>query len=68
MHRRSMLPYLAASAVLFVTGLILGAGKSSDDTSAANTASKALLALGLLAMVVTGILVVVARRRSCPST
>ena len=42
MRTRSVLPYLVASAVIFVTGLVLGAGKSSDDTSAANTASKIL--------------------------
>jgi hypothetical protein len=63
MRRLSMLHYLAASAAVFVTGLILGAGKSSDDTSVANTASKALLAVGLIAIVVTGILVIRARRR-----
>jgi hypothetical protein len=59
-----MLPYLAASAVVFVTGLILGAGKSSQDTSAANTASKILLAVGLIALIVTGVLSVVSRRRA----
>ena len=64
MRTRSVLPYLVASAVIFVTGLVLGAGKSSDDTSAANTASKILLAVGLIALIVTGILTVIARRRS----
>src|SRR3954470_9888694 len=64
MKRRSYIPYLATAAVLFVAGLALGAGKSSEDTSAANTASKILLAVGLLAMIVTGVLEVLARRRS----
>ena len=64
MRTRSVLPYLVTSAVIFVTGLILGAGKSSDDTSAANTASKILLAVGLIALIVTGILAVIARRRA----
>jgi hypothetical protein len=59
-----MLPYLCASAALFVVGLLLGAGKSSDDASAANTASKVLLTIGLLAMLVTGVLSVLARRRA----
>ena len=47
MRTRSVLPYLVASAVIFVTGLVLGAGKSSDDPSVANTASKICLAVGL---------------------
>ena len=64
MRTRSVLPYLVASGVIFVTGLVLGAGKSSDDTSAANTASKILLAVGLIALIVTGILSVIARRRA----
>jgi hypothetical protein len=64
MRTRSVLPYLVASAVIFVTGLVLGAGKSSDDTSAANTASKILLAVGLIALIITGILTVIARRRA----
>ncbi len=64
MRTRSVLPYLIASAVIFVTGLVLGAGKSSDDTSAANTASKILLAVGLIALIVTGIVAVIARRHA----
>lgn len=63
MNRRSYVRYIIASAVLFIAGLALGAGKSSEDTSAANTASKILLAIGLLALITTGILEVVARRR-----
>ena len=64
MRTRSVLPYLVASAVIFVTGLVLGAGKSSEDTSVANTASKICLAVGLIALIVTGILVLIARRRA----
>jgi hypothetical protein len=64
MRTRSVLPYLVASAVIFVTGLVLGAGKSSDDPSVANTASKICLAVGLIALIVTGILAVIARRRA----
>jgi hypothetical protein len=64
MRTRSVLPYLVASAVIFVTGLVLGAGKSSDDPSVANTASKFCLAVGLIALIVTGILAVIARRRA----
>lgn len=64
MNRRSYLCFIIVSAVLFVAGLALGAGKSSEDTSAANTASKFLLAIGLLAFIATVILEVVARRRA----
>ena len=64
MRTRSVVPYLVTSAVIFVTGLVLGAGKSADDTSAANTASKILLAVGLIALIVTGILALVVRRRA----
>ena len=64
MNRRSYIPFIVAAGVLFVSGLVLGAGKSSDDTSAANTASKVLLAVGLLALVITTVLEVVRRRRA----
>ena len=64
MNRRSYIPFMITAAALFVVGLILGAGKSSDDTSLANTASKILLAVGLLAFVVSLILEAVARRRA----
>jgi hypothetical protein len=64
MKRRSYIPFIATAGVLFVAGLVLGAGKSSDDTSAANTASKLLLTVGLLALIVTGILEATARRRA----
>ena len=63
MKRRSYIPFIAIAGALFVAGLVLGAGKSSDDTSVANTASKVLLAIGLVSLVVTGILEAVARRR-----
>lgn len=64
MTRRSYIPFIITSAVLFVAGLVLGAGKSSEDTSAANTASKFLLMIGLLALIVTGTLELLARRRA----
>lgn len=62
--RRSFIPYIVTSAVLFGLGVVLGAGRSSDDASAANTASKILLTIGLVAAIVTTILEVVARRRA----
>jgi LPXTG cell wall anchor motif len=64
MNRRSYVPFIIIAGLLFVTGLVLGAGKSSEDTSAANTASKVLLAVGLLALVVTAVLEIVRRRRT----
>ena len=64
MNRRSYLRFIVASAVLFVAGLALGAGKSSEDTSAANTASKFLLMIGLIALLVTVVLEIVSRRRA----
>ncbi len=68
MNRRSYIRYIIASVVMFVAGLALGAGKSSEDTSGANTASKFLLAIGLLAFIITGTLEVVARRRATRSS
>jgi hypothetical protein len=64
MTRRSYVPFMITSGVLFVAGLPLGAGKSSEDTSAANTASKLLLMIGLLSLVVTGVLELISRRRA----
>ena len=64
MNRRSYVPFIVTAGLLFVTGLVLGAGKSSEDTSAANTASKVLLAVGLLALVVTAVLEIVRRRHA----
>jgi len=64
MNRRSYIPFMITAAVLFVVGLVLGAGKSSDDTSAANTASKLLLAFGLLAFIVSLTLEALGRRRA----
>jgi hypothetical protein len=68
MNRRSYVPFIVTAGLLFVTGLVLGAGKSSDDTSMANTASKVLLAVGLLALVATVVLEVVRRRRAVRRT
>ena len=64
MHRRSYVRFIVTSAVLFIAGLALGAGKSSEDTSAANTASKVLLMVGLLALVITVVLEIASRRRA----
>ena len=68
MNRRSYIPFIITAGLLFLTGLVLGAGKSSEDTSAANTASKVLLAVGLIALVVTSVLEVVRRRRAVRNT
>ena len=64
MNRRSYIPFIIISSVVFVAGLAFGAGESSDDTSAANTASKVLLMVGLLALVVSVVLELLARRRA----
>jgi len=64
MHRRSYIPFIITSAILFAAGLVLGAGKSSEDTSAANTASKLLLTVGLLALLVTTALEIIGRLRA----
>src|SRR4051794_10387435 len=64
MKRRSYVPFIVISAMLFVTGLLLGAGKSADDTSAVNTASKLLLSIGLVALLVTALLEMLSRRRA----
>ncbi len=55
---------VAISAIVFVTGLALGAGKTENDTSAANTASKILLTLGLVAFVVALVVLAIGYRRS----
>ena len=68
MNRRSYVRFIVTSAVLFIAGLALGAGKSSEDTSAANTASKILLMVGLVALVITVVLEVVSRRRARSAT
>lgn len=68
MHRRSYVPFIAVSAILFVAGLALGAGKSSEDTSAANTASKFLLTIGLLALVVSAVLELLSHFRARRAT
>ena len=61
---RSRFAPLVASVVVFAAGLALGAGKTEDDTSAANTASKILLTLGLLAFVVALVVLAVSYLRS----
>jgi hypothetical protein len=62
MNRR-LAPFLAA-VLMFATGLALGAGKSADDTSAANTASKILLAAGVLLFVAAAVTEAVRRIRT----
>ncbi len=51
MNRTRFAP-LVAFAMISVAGLALGAGKTEADTSAANTASKILLTVGLLGFVI----------------
>ena len=63
---RTLLPLVAVSAGMLVVGLVLGAGRDSDDTSILNTASKLLLTIGLLALVASCIAEVVRRRRARP--
>lgn len=67
MHRNRFAP-LIASLVIFAAGLALGAGKAEGDTSAANTASKILLTVGLLAFVVALIVLAVTYLRSRRAT
>lgn len=64
---RTMLPFIAVSAGMLITGLLLGAGRDSDDTSILNTASKVLLTVGLLALIASLVAEAVRRRRSLPS-
>ena len=64
---RTMLPFIAVSAGMLITGLLLGAGRDSDDTSMLNTASKVLLTVGLLALIASLVAEAVRRRRSRPS-
>ncbi len=61
--KRYYTPFIIA-AVIFATGLAFGAGRSSEDTSAANTLSKVLLAIGFLAFIASILITVVRRRRS----
>lgn len=67
MNRTRFAP-LVASAVIFVAGLALGAGKTEADTSAANTASKILLTVGLLGFVIALIVLVVSYLRTRRAT
>ena len=63
MIRKRFTP-LVLSVVLFTIGLALGAGKAESDTSAANTASKILLTLGMVAAVVSLVVLAVGHLRS----
>lgn len=67
MNRTRFAP-LVASAVLFAAGLVLGAGKTEQDTSAANTASKILLTVGFLGFVVALIVLAVTFLRTRRTT
>lgn len=55
---------LVVSFGLFVLGLALGAGKSEADTSTANSASKVLLTVGMVGIVVSLVLLAVGYVRS----
>lgn len=61
--KRLYTPFIVA-AVIFASGLAFGAGKSSDDTSAANTLSKVLLAVGFLGFIAAILITVIRHRRS----
>jgi len=63
MNRTRFAPVIV-SAIVFATGLALGAGKTEKDTSMANTASKILLTVGLVAFVVALVVLAVGYRRS----
>lgn len=63
MNRTRFTP-LIVSAVVFATGLALGAGNGDNDTSIANTASKVLLTLGLISVVVSLVVLAIGYRRS----
>ncbi|MEZ5323165.1 MAG: hypothetical protein R2698_14020 [Microthrixaceae bacterium] len=60
---------LVVSFVLLVVGIALGAGKSETDASAANTASKILLTVGMVGIVVSLALLAIGyvRSRHTPS-
>ncbi len=55
---------LVVAVLIVAAGLALGAGKSSEDTSAANTISKVLLTVGFLAVVITVVVLIVSGLRS----
>lgn len=63
MIRHRFTPLIAAILML-AAGLVLGAGKGSNDTSTANTVSKVLLTLGFVAFVVSFVVLVVRLRRA----
>ena len=61
--KRRITPFIVA-VVIFATGLAFGAGKSSEDTSAANTLSKVLLAVGFVAFIVAIAITALRHRRA----
>lgn len=63
MIRNRFAPLVVALLIL-ASGLALGAGKGSDDTSTANTISKVLLTLGFLAVIIALVVLVVRGLRS----
>ena len=60
---RRIAPFVTA-IIIFVVGLAFGAGKSAKDTSAANTASKILLAAGFLIFIAALAIEAIRRIRS----
>ena len=61
--KRRFTPFIVA-IVIFAAGLAFGAGRSSEDTSAANTLSKVLLAVGFVAFIVAIVITVLRHRRT----
>lgn len=59
---------LLTSLVLAALGLALGAGRSENDASAANTASEVLLTLGMVGVVVTLVVMAVGCLRTRRAT
>jgi hypothetical protein len=55
---------LVVALFIFAAGLAFGAGKSSDDTSTANSVSKVLLLVGTVAIVAALALMLVRRQRA----
>ncbi len=63
MIRNRFAPLVFALLIL-ASGLAFGAGKSSEDTSTANTISKVLLAIGFVAVIIAVALLVIRSVRS----
>ena len=61
--RRSYVRFIVVAIAVLIVGLALGAGRSADDASVVNTASKVLLAVGFLGLVATAALEVIGRVR-----